>query len=268
MIFHRSLSDSKSPQFSRTLLSILVVRNNVVVWIVSTRPPTSKSSSPLSNPLVIVSKAPITIYIIVTFMFHIFFNSLAKSRYLSFFSYSFSFILWSAGTAKSTILQIIFFLLLIIISSGHLAEIRWSVCTSKSHMCLCMSFCRTGAGLCLYYLFVWSNLNIIYKYVNVHARTRACVCVLCVCVFVSVGGCVCVCVCVWILFCVCNCFCASTYVCARVYLYICLFVYLWVYICVSVCVCLSAGVWTCVSVCLFLCLCVSVLVNKQKKYIR
>ena len=33
----------------------------------------------------------------------IFFNSLARSRYLSFFSHSFSFILWSAGTAKSTI---------------------------------------------------------------------------------------------------------------------------------------------------------------------
>ena len=53
-------------------------------------------------------KAPITIGIIVTFMFHSFFNSLARSRYLSLFSHSFSFILWSAGTAKSTILQIFF----------------------------------------------------------------------------------------------------------------------------------------------------------------
>ena len=33
-------------------------------------------------------------------------NSLARSRYLSFFSHSYSFILWSARTAKSTILQI------------------------------------------------------------------------------------------------------------------------------------------------------------------
>ena len=46
---------------------------------------------------------------IITFMFHSYFNSLARSRYLSFFSLSFSFILWSAGTAKSTILQILFF---------------------------------------------------------------------------------------------------------------------------------------------------------------
>ena len=35
--------------------------------------------------------------------------------YLSFFSLSFRFILWSVGTAKSTILQIFFFFLLIII---------------------------------------------------------------------------------------------------------------------------------------------------------
>ena len=32
-----------------------------------------------------------------------------RSRYLSFFSHSFSFFLWSAGTAKSTILQAHFF---------------------------------------------------------------------------------------------------------------------------------------------------------------
>ena len=48
-------------------------------------------------PLVIlefsVPKAPIMISIIVTFMCHGFFNSQARSRYLSFFSHSFSFIL-------------------------------------------------------------------------------------------------------------------------------------------------------------------------------
>ena len=38
MVFHWSLSDSKSPQVSRTLLSILAVLNNAVVWMVSTRP--------------------------------------------------------------------------------------------------------------------------------------------------------------------------------------------------------------------------------------
>ena len=123
MVFHWSLSDSKSPQVSRTHLGILAVLSTAVVWIVSTRPPTSKSSRPFNNPLVIVPNAPITIGTIFPFMFHSFFNSLARSRYLSFFSHSFRFILWSAGTAKSTILQIFFFFL-IIIRSGLLAGIR------------------------------------------------------------------------------------------------------------------------------------------------
>ena len=146
MVFQWSLSDSKSPQVSRTLLSILAVLNNVVVWMVSTRPPASKSSISFSNPLVTVPNAPITIGIIVTCMFHSFFNSLARSRYLSIFSHSFSFILCLAGTAKSTILQVLFFLL--IIKSGLLAGIRWSVCMSKSHRSLCVLFSRTSAGLC------------------------------------------------------------------------------------------------------------------------
>ena len=107
MVFHCSLSDSKYPQVSKTLLSILAVLNNTVVWLVSTLPPTFKSSSPFSNPLVTVPNAPIGI--MVTCMFHSFFNSLTRLRYLSLFSHSFNFILWSAGTAKSTILQVLFF---------------------------------------------------------------------------------------------------------------------------------------------------------------
>ena len=145
MVFHWSLSDSKSPQVSGTRLSILTVLSNAVVWIVSTRPLTSKSSRPINNPLVTVPNAPITIGTIVTFMFHSFFNSQARSKYLSFFSLSFSFILWSAGPAKSTILQILF-LLLIIMRSGLLAGIRWSVCILKSHRSLCESFSRTGCA--------------------------------------------------------------------------------------------------------------------------
>ena len=46
--------------------------------MVSTRPPTSKSSSPFSNPLVTVTNAPITIGIIVTCMFHSFISSLSS----------------------------------------------------------------------------------------------------------------------------------------------------------------------------------------------
>ena len=143
MVFHWRLSESKIPQVSRTLLSILTVFNNTVVWMVSTRLLTSKYSRPFNSPLVTVPKAPFTIGTIVTFMFRsfffFFFNSLARSRY--FFLHYFSFILWSAGTAKSIILQIlIFFVILllllfecfyakfslhwIIIRSGFLAENR------------------------------------------------------------------------------------------------------------------------------------------------
>ena len=120
MVFPWGLSDSKSPQVSRTLLSILAVLNNAVVWMVSTRSPTSKSSRSFNNPLVTVPKAPITIGIIVTVMFHsFFFNSLARSRYLFLFSHSFSFILWSAGTAKSTILRIFFFFYWLLVFIGY-----------------------------------------------------------------------------------------------------------------------------------------------------
>ena len=87
MVFHWSLSDNKSPQVFRTLLSILAVLSNADIWIVSTRPPTSKSSRPFYNPLVIVPKASIKTGTFVTFMFHCFFNSLARSRYLSSFSH-------------------------------------------------------------------------------------------------------------------------------------------------------------------------------------
>ena len=90
----------KSPR----LLSILAVHNNAVVWIVSTRPPTSKFTNPFNSPLVSVPKAPITISISVTFMCHSFFSIPSQGLY----TYA-SFILLSAETAKSTILQILFF---------------------------------------------------------------------------------------------------------------------------------------------------------------
>ena len=46
--------------------------------MISIRPPTSKSFSTFNNPLVTVPKVPITIGIIVTFMFHSFFQFSSK----------------------------------------------------------------------------------------------------------------------------------------------------------------------------------------------
>ena len=74
MVFQWRLNDSKSPQVSRTLLSILAVFHHPVVWMVSTRLPSSKSSRPLNNPLVTGPKAPFIIGKLVTLMFHSFFQ--------------------------------------------------------------------------------------------------------------------------------------------------------------------------------------------------
>ena len=63
---------SEWQQLSRTLLSILADLNNVVVWMVSTHPLISKSSSPFNNPSVTVPRAPII------FMFHSFFQFPSK----------------------------------------------------------------------------------------------------------------------------------------------------------------------------------------------
>ena len=87
MVFPWILSDSKSPYVSRTLLSILVILNNVVFWMITTRPITSKSSSPFNNPLVTIPKATITIDIIVPFMFHNFLDSLEGQVTFSFFTF-------------------------------------------------------------------------------------------------------------------------------------------------------------------------------------
>ena len=51
MDFPWSLSDSKFPQVSRTLLSILVNLSNAVVWLVSSYPLISKYSRIFINPL-------------------------------------------------------------------------------------------------------------------------------------------------------------------------------------------------------------------------
>ena len=78
VVFNWSLSDSESPLVTRTLLSILADPNNAVLWIVSTRPFISESSTFFINPLVTVPWPPIIIGINATFTCHSFFQFPSK----------------------------------------------------------------------------------------------------------------------------------------------------------------------------------------------
>ena len=94
-------------------------------------------------------------------MFHSFFNSLAsRGTYPSFYILSVLFC-GQPGQQSRQICKFTFFLL-IIIRSGLLAEIRWSVSMLKSHRSLCVSFSRTDFGLCIFHLFVWSNFSFLH----------------------------------------------------------------------------------------------------------
>ena len=95
-------------------------------------------------------------------MFHSFFNSQAKPRYLFFFLLEFSFTLLSAGSIKFPIRQVLFFLL-IILRFSCLDEIKWSIRISKFPRSLCVAFSRTDSQLCIYHLFVWSNLSFLHN---------------------------------------------------------------------------------------------------------
>ena len=132
MVFHWCLSDSKSPQISKTFLGILVDLNNTVVWIVSTCPLISKSSSPFTNPLVTVPRVPMTIGKTVTFMFHSFFRFSRKVLVSIFLFVFFQFysVVSRDNKIHSSASSLLF--LLIIIRFDSLAEIRWSVYISKS----------------------------------------------------------------------------------------------------------------------------------------
>ena len=102
-----------------------------------------KSSSPCNNPLVTVLSTRITIDISVTLMFHSFFNSLARSRYLSLFSLFFSFIQWSAGMAKSIIRHVFFFCGL------SLGLVVWSGLGDPFESLNPREMCASQYGLCV-----------------------------------------------------------------------------------------------------------------------
>ena len=157
MVYPWSLSDNKSPQVSKTLLSILADLNNALICIVSTLSVISTSSSICTNPLGTVPRAPITTGFIATFIFHIFFQFFSKVEVLNplFTFFRFHSVVHQDNKVHNS--------LLIIIISVCLAVIRWSVCVSKSQRSLCVSFYMTDSGLwiyplCLFLYSFWASL--------------------------------------------------------------------------------------------------------------
>ena len=115
MVFHWSLSN-KFSQVSMTLLGILTVLNNAVVWIVSTHLLISKSSSRFNNPSVTVPRAPISKVKVLIFLFT-FLQFYCKFSLFFFF---------------------FFFLLLMIVWFDRLIDIKSFFCISKSQRGLCV----------------------------------------------------------------------------------------------------------------------------------
>ena len=108
-------------------------------------------------------------------MFHSFFQFPSKVEVLILLFTFFQFYsVVSRDSKVDNFVSSLFFFLFIIIRSGHLAEIRWSVCMSRSHRSLCVLFSRTGAGLCIYHLFVWSNLDFLYISQWITLPTQSC----------------------------------------------------------------------------------------------
>ena len=112
--------------------------------MVLSQPLISNSTNLLYKLLWTIPSSPTIIIITVTFMFYRFFSSLANSKYLSIFSLSFIFILWSAETAKSIQWQVLF-------SLFNKRE-AWGLYL-KVERILCLAFSRADSGLCNYYYY-------------------------------------------------------------------------------------------------------------------
>ena len=168
MVSQWGLSDSKSPQVSRTLLSILADLNNAVVWIVSIRPLISKSCRPFINPLETVPSVTTITDINDTFMFYNFIISRARFRYLFFFSLSFIFTLWSTGTVLSTIQQVSFFCwrLLGLVVGPRLDD----PFVSQNPREVCVSHFPGG----IYHFFAWTNLKFLNNSQLIIFPTQSC----------------------------------------------------------------------------------------------
>ena len=105
---HWILRDSKYPQVSMILHSILADLNNAVVWIVFNRPHISRSSSPYISLWCLYQERWFQVLWPPLSCSTVFFRHLTRSSYIPVFSLFFNSTLSSGRTAKSTILQVLF----------------------------------------------------------------------------------------------------------------------------------------------------------------
>ena len=103
--FFLKFGGNKPPQISRTFRSILAVYNIPLFCSSTSRVFIPNFSNLFRSFFGIAPIAPITIGVMFTFIFHIFFNSLRRSWYFSIFSCSFNSISLSYCMAKSMISQ-------------------------------------------------------------------------------------------------------------------------------------------------------------------
>ena len=135
-MFHWRLNDCQFSQVPGTLLSILAILNNAVVWIISIRPPISNCSCSFPKLLGTVPSAPIATSITVILIFHSFLSSSARPKYLSL-SFRFLFFFFGPLRRQNSLFLFIYlfiflFFLLIITVSSLRNGIRGSVCIPKS----------------------------------------------------------------------------------------------------------------------------------------
>ena len=176
IVSHWNVSDSESPHVSRTLLSILTDLNNAAVWMASTCPLLSKSSSPFTNPLGIISSVRTPPDVTISFVFHrVFFQFSSKVYVLNshFVFFYFQLVVsrdarvhFLASSLFSFLFLFFFFFLLTFTRSGRLAKIKWSV--------FCVTFFTAESWLCIYHLFVGSNLYFLHNSQWITFPTQSC----------------------------------------------------------------------------------------------
>ena len=145
------MRDSKSPQVSRTLRSILVNLNSDIVYMILARSHISNSSSPLTKSFRIVSHSVVhqdgkvhnsesSLFILFILLFYLYF--------------------------------------LFIFCSLSLDQVFWSglgyIFASRNSRAFYVSLSRTDSSLYIYHLFVWLNFNFLYNSQRITSPTQTC----------------------------------------------------------------------------------------------